>query len=224
MLEQGVAGVTGFVLEAAVQSQPAVLSCPGSIDRNRLRGSSHVACFSCLCLGCSCLSVRLQQPYLFAWVNHIRTGLYGMAANTALLLAINLYADAELQASSKHVSLQHILEARAARSEQLTLYALVLLPAALVAGMLLSWLRLRLWVHPVLNRFRCVVFGDMGLRRSYDSHSRLTGRTHRVIRSATRLHVQLTESTFCRHFLAHAAAAAATNLPAGPTTCCLMSR
>lgn len=76
-----------------------------------------------------------------------------MAANTALLLTINLFADMEAQGMG--FSAADLATVRQARSAQLTLYMLVLLPAAMVAGTALSWLRLNLWVKPVLKKFRC---------------------------------------------------------------------
>jgi hypothetical protein len=75
-----------------------------------------------------------------------------MTAHVALLLTINLFA--EDTAQQQGFSAQDLQTVREARSAQLTLYMLVLLPAALVLGMALSWLRLRLWVRPVLRKFR----------------------------------------------------------------------
>lgn len=85
-------------------------------------------------------------------MNHLRTGAYAMAANTALLLTINMYA--EVEAQNMGLSAADLATVREARSAQLTLYMLALLPAALVLGTALSWLRLNLWVRPVLKKFR----------------------------------------------------------------------
>lgn len=76
-----------------------------------------------------------------------------MAANTALLLTINVYADAEVQQPQGYTE-QQLLAARAERSAQYTLYMIALLPVVLLAGIALSWLRLRLWVRPALQKFR----------------------------------------------------------------------
>lgn len=105
-------------------------------------------------LACRCCPA-LQQPYLFEWTNHLRTGAWAMTANTALLLTINMFADVEAQ--QQGYTQQELLAARADRSAQLTLYMFVLLPVALVVGAALSWLRLHLWVRPVVNKFRCGV-------------------------------------------------------------------
>jgi hypothetical protein len=94
----------------------------------------------------------LQQPYLFQWVNHLRTGAYAMAAHAALLLTINFFA--EYEAQQQAFSAQDLATVREARSMQLTMYMLVLLPVALVVGAALSWLRLFVWVRPVLRKFR----------------------------------------------------------------------
>jgi len=113
-----------------------------------------LSCFEQQCyLINACASVCLQQPYLFKWTNHLRTGAYAMAANTALLLTINMYADAEAQLPQGYTE-QQLLAARADRSAQFTLYMFALLPVALLAGIALSWLRLRLWVRPALKKFR----------------------------------------------------------------------
>lgn len=95
----------------------------------------------------------LQEPYMCAWVNHLRTGLFAVPAHIALLLTINLFADWE--AAHAGYNAQDFSTVREARSQQLTLYMLLVLPGALVAGVVLSWLRLRLWVRPVLRKFRC---------------------------------------------------------------------
>lgn len=93
-------------------------------------------------------------------MNHLRTGAYGMAAHAALLLTINMYAAAEAQLAG--YSAQDLATVQGARSAQLTLYMLVLLPAALVVGVVLSWLRLYVWVRPVLAKFRWACWGWRG--------------------------------------------------------------
>jgi hypothetical protein len=75
-----------------------------------------------------------------------------MAANTALILTINLFADEAAQQLPYNAA--DLATVRQARSAQLTLYMLALLPAALIVGTALSWLRLNLWVRPVLKKFR----------------------------------------------------------------------
>lgn len=75
-----------------------------------------------------------------------------MAAHAALLFTINLYAEAQAQLQGYND--QDLATIRDARSAQLTLYMLVLLPAACVAGVALSWLRLHLWVGPVVKKFK----------------------------------------------------------------------
>lgn len=90
-------------------------------------------------------------------MNHLRTGAYGMAAHAALLLTINMYASADAQLAG--YSAQDLATVQDARSAQLTLYMLVLLPAALVVGVALSWLRLYVWVRPVLAKFRWACWG-----------------------------------------------------------------
>ncbi len=84
----------------------------------------------------------------------MRTGLYAMAANTALLLTINMFAEQAAQQMGFNAA--DLATVREARSAQMTLYMLALLPAAFIAGCGLSWLRLNLWVRPVLKKFRWV--------------------------------------------------------------------
>lgn len=81
----------------------------------------------------------LQEPYYYAWTNHLRVGCYAATAFVALMNAIMVWPDNR---------------ADPGRAWLITLLALTILPAALLIGIALSWARLRLSVNRALHAFR----------------------------------------------------------------------
>lgn len=80
-------------------------------------------------------------------------GLYAVTAYLALMLTINAWFEQDLQASS--MSATEKLVVSTDRASKITLLGLALMPAALVLGVAVSWLRLSLAVRTALKKFRC---------------------------------------------------------------------
>jgi hypothetical protein len=87
-------------------------------------------------------------------MNHVRTGLYAMTAHVALLMTIHAFDNTKMVQLG--LSAAQLLALQRDKSQQITFLMFVLMPAACAAGVAVSWLRLRLWVKPVLRKFRCV--------------------------------------------------------------------
>lgn len=106
-------------------------------------------------LSCLVGFLPLQQPYYSPWVNHIRAGLYAMTAWVALMLTANVWAEQDAQEAGLTGDVLSTA-VWAAKSAQLSLLATAVMPAALVFGMVVSWLRLHLANRAALPKFRCV--------------------------------------------------------------------